>query len=64
MVLFPVVAKMKLALCGCRTCRRGRRAYHSITRSKVKAARATVHRLLHVGEYERLPERVVVGYTD
>ena len=54
---------MKLLLCRCRQCRRGRREYHSITRGKVKAARATVRRLLWQGEYDRLPVAVVGGYT-
>ncbi len=55
---------MKLRMCSCRQCRLGRRSCHSITRSKVKAARGKVRRLLHEGEYERLPVAVTAGYTD
>lgn len=54
---------MKLRMCHCQHCKYGRRNDTSV-RQKAKGARSKVRRLLHRGEYDRLPVSVAIGYTD
>jgi hypothetical protein len=57
---------MKLLMCHCRMCKLGRdsRWMHTKIRSKAKGARRLTKMLLQMGEYEKLQDVVLIGYTD
>lgn len=57
---------MKLLMCQCIQCRHGRKGYRERYRIKHmrSAARSKSRRMLRKGEYEKLPNSVLVGYTD
>lgn len=57
---------MKLCMCNCRYCKAGRHSSWSqymITHKK-RAARHLVKARLKKGEYENLPEKIGIPYTD
>lgn len=53
---------MNLKKCSCRSCRRNRRAFHEITRTKVKGARAAAKVALKKGREPKVA--ISIGYTD
>lgn len=56
---------MKLLICRCQQCKHGRKHIHDRqVKDKVQGAKARVRAMLKRGEYEELPTRVEIGYTD
>lgn len=56
---------MKTQVCKCVQCKHGRNGpYAKEVRDKVQSGRSRVRQLLRRGEYERLPQKVLTGYTD
>lgn len=57
---------MKLLMCGCKQCKAGRKSSGGryFVLHKRKAARRDVRKFLRLGNYDRLPVAVAVGYTD
>lgn len=56
---------MKTQVCHCVQCKHGRRGpYAKEVKAKVSRGRSQVRQLLRRGEYERLPQIVLTGYTD
>lgn len=57
---------MKLLLCHCKHCKHGRSKgpYDAMVRQKAKRAKSDVRVMLRKGDYERLPQAAVIGYTD
>lgn len=57
---------MKLLMCHCQHCKHGRKRgpHGAAVTGKKHGARSKVRRLLRVGEWERLPQAVAIGYTD
>jgi hypothetical protein len=57
---------MKIVVCHCQHCKHGRQygPHDASVRQKGKSKRAKVRAMLRVGEYEKLPVKVAVGYTD
>lgn len=55
---------MKLLLCPCRACKRRRRLWNPVIKSRIKGARQRVRHALRTGQYEGLPEKLYIGYTD
>ena len=57
---------MKLLMCQCRHCKRGRKGQRERYRIKHmrSAARSEARKRLRNGEYDALPVAVAVGYTD
>jgi len=57
---------MKLRMCSCKHCKRGRGSNHAngvIKRAK-RHFRQTVRRMLRAGDYDYVPVSVNVDYTD
>lgn len=57
---------MKLLLCHCSYCKHGRHRgpHDAMVRQKAKRAKSDVRAMIRKGEYEKLPQRVAIGYTD
>lgn len=59
---------MKILLCHCEQCVRGRRGHKSggskEIRRKIKGWRSRIKSRLKNGEYTDLPEKIAGGYTD
>lgn len=56
---------MKTQVCKCVQCKHGRNGpYAKEVKAKVRSGRSRVRALLKCGEYERLPQIVLTGYTD
>lgn len=61
---------MKLLMCNCQHCKSGRslsragKLYKTVIRQKRSGARQRVRCMLRDGNYDAMPERVYIGYTD
>lgn len=57
---------MKLLLCHCSHCKHGRHRgpHDAMVRQKAKRAKSDVRAMIRKGDYDKLPQRVAIGYTD
>jgi hypothetical protein len=57
---------MKLLMCHCMYCKHGRQKgpWDAMVKQKKTRARMKVKQLLRDGEYDNLPVKVAIGYTD
>ncbi len=57
---------MKLLMCGCRQCKAGRKrkGVRTSIKRKRSRARSEVRVGLKTGEFDDLPTKVYIGYTD
>lgn len=57
---------MKLLMCQCRMCKRGRKvpSIQASIRGRIKGHKAKARRMLRKGDYDSLPLAVAIGYTD
>ena len=54
---------MKIVLCTCTQCRYHRKSFRSMIDSKKGGHRRRVKEFLKSGEYDKIPEVLIIGYT-